>query len=58
MRWYSFDPFGHMPREQATVGSLRQAAEGHDVSIHALSRHDKGERSANALAGVMQGNNS
>ena len=54
--WYSFDPFRHMPREQATVGALRQAAEGHDVSIHALSRHQAGERPMNALAGVTQSN--
>jgi predicted TIM-barrel fold metal-dependent hydrolase len=39
MRWYSFDPFTHIPREQATVGALRKAAEGHDVSIQALSHH-------------------
>ena len=50
LRWYSFEPFGHMSREQATVGALRQAAEGHDVSIHALSRHQTGERTTNALA--------
>ncbi len=39
MRWFSFDPFAHVPREQATVGALRAAAEGHDVSIRALSHH-------------------
>ncbi len=39
MRWYSFDPFTHITREQATVGALRKASEGHDVSIQALSRH-------------------
>ena len=39
MRWYSFDPFTHIPREQASVGALRKAAEGHDVSIQALSHH-------------------
>jgi len=33
MRWYSFDPFVHVPKEQATVGALRQQAAGHDVSI-------------------------
>ena len=42
MRWYSFDPFTHITQEQATVGALRKAAEGHDVSIRALS-HDKDE---------------
>ncbi|MFD6455518.1 amidohydrolase family protein, partial [Nocardia sp. NPDC060220] len=35
MRWYSFDPFQHIPREQATVGALRAAAADHDVSVQA-----------------------
>ncbi|UGQ11016.1 amidohydrolase [Yinghuangia sp. ASG 101] len=39
MRWYSFDPFRHVPREQATVGALRARAEGHDVSIRSLSHN-------------------
>jgi predicted TIM-barrel fold metal-dependent hydrolase len=42
MRWYHWDPFTHIPRDQATVGALRKAAEGHDVSIQALSKHDHG----------------
>lgn len=42
MRWYSFDPFAHVPREQATVGALRAAAQGHDVEIRALSHHKEG----------------
>jgi predicted TIM-barrel fold metal-dependent hydrolase len=37
MRWYSFDPFAHVPREDATVGALRRRAEGHDVSIMSRS---------------------
>ena len=37
MRWYSFDPFRHVPRDQATVGALRREAEGHDVSIRSRS---------------------
>jgi hypothetical protein len=37
MRWYHFDPFTHIPREQATVGALRKAAEGHDISIRSRS---------------------
>ncbi|HEY9315686.1 amidohydrolase family protein [Williamsia sp.] len=41
MRWYSFDPFNHVPREEATVGALRKAAEGHDVSTHAWSTREK-----------------
>ena len=42
MRWYHWDPFTHIAKEQATVGALRKAAEGHDVSIQALSKHDHG----------------
>jgi predicted TIM-barrel fold metal-dependent hydrolase len=56
MRWYSFDPFANHPREQATVGALRRAAEGHDVSIRALSHHQQGERVTNALADATRGN--
>ncbi|MCL2583628.1 MAG: hypothetical protein FWE35_14385, partial [Streptosporangiales bacterium] len=37
MRWYQFDPFAHVPREQATVGALRAASAGHDVSIKGRS---------------------
>lgn len=37
MRWYSFDPFSHVPREQATVGALRKQAEGHDITIRSRS---------------------
>jgi predicted TIM-barrel fold metal-dependent hydrolase len=37
MRWYSFDPFAHVPRASATVGALRAQAQGHDVSIVARS---------------------
>ncbi|CAN5693484.1 amidohydrolase family protein [soil metagenome] len=38
-RWYSFDPFKHVPRDKATVGALRLAAAGHDTSIQARSHH-------------------
>jgi predicted TIM-barrel fold metal-dependent hydrolase len=34
-RWYSFDPFAHLTRQQSTVGALRAEAAGHDVSVHA-----------------------
>jgi predicted TIM-barrel fold metal-dependent hydrolase len=40
MRWYQFDPFKHVPKEQATVGALRAAVEGHDVSIQPRSHHN------------------
>jgi len=49
MRWYSFDPFAHVPREKATVGALRAAAAGHDISIQARSHHtiDASQKLAN-----------
>jgi predicted TIM-barrel fold metal-dependent hydrolase len=37
MRWYNFDPFAHVPREQATVGALRGQAAGHDISVQSRS---------------------
>jgi predicted TIM-barrel fold metal-dependent hydrolase len=37
MRWYSFDPFSVMAREESTVGALRAKAAGHDVSVMSLS---------------------
>jgi predicted TIM-barrel fold metal-dependent hydrolase len=48
MRWYSFDPFAHVPRAEATVGALRARAAGHDVSIRSF---DKGrfERSGRGV---------
>jgi predicted TIM-barrel fold metal-dependent hydrolase len=49
MRWYSFDPFTHITPAQARVGALRKAAEGHDVSIQALSHHKEG-RSGSSFA--------
>ena len=56
-RFYGWDPCTPTTREQATVGALRQAAEGHDVSVHALSRHQTGERPTNALAEATKFNN-
>jgi predicted TIM-barrel fold metal-dependent hydrolase len=49
MRWYSFDPFSHITPAQASVGALRKAAEGHDVSIRALSHH-KDARSGSSFS--------
>ncbi len=37
-RWYSFDPFAHRTRNQATVGALRAEAAGHDVSIRSFDK--------------------
>jgi hypothetical protein len=56
MRWYHWDPFSHITREQATVGVLRKTAEGHDVSIQGLNQYEAGERSTNALADAVKGN--
>jgi predicted TIM-barrel fold metal-dependent hydrolase len=39
MRWYRFDPFAHVPREQATVGALRRSVSGHDISVQPRSTH-------------------
>jgi predicted TIM-barrel fold metal-dependent hydrolase len=50
MRWYHWDPFAHIPKDQATVGALRKSAEGHDVSIQALSKHDHGTANFAAFA--------
>jgi hypothetical protein len=49
MRWYHWDPFTHITREQATVGALRKAAEGHDVTIQALSTKEKTGAGMDAL---------
>jgi hypothetical protein len=52
MRWYQFDPFKHVPREQATVGALRQSVDGHDVSVKPRSTHFVG--SEEKLAGFRR----
>ncbi|CAI7973554.1 putative TIM-barrel fold metal-dependent hydrolase [Frankia sp. Hr75.2] len=41
MRWYSFAPFTHVSMEEATVGALRRAAAGHDVSIMSRSTRSR-----------------
>ena len=33
MKWYSFDPFAHIPREQCTIGALRASVADHDISV-------------------------
>ncbi|MBX7434201.1 amidohydrolase [Mycobacterium sp. Y57] len=49
MRWYSFDPFAHIPREMATVGALRAASADHDVSIRAGSHRGGTKRPRQSL---------
>jgi predicted TIM-barrel fold metal-dependent hydrolase len=43
MRWYSYDPFASIPKEDATVGALRKKAAGHDVTIKSYD-HGRFER--------------
>ena len=57
MRWYSFDPFAHRPKERCTVAALRAESPGHDVSERSVdSRHahgggtDLAQLAANATA--------
>ena len=38
MRWYRFDPFASIPKEQCTVGALRASVAGHDVAIRAMDQ--------------------
>lgn len=38
MRWYSYDPFAHIKKEDATVGALRAQAAGHDVEIRSFDK--------------------
>ena len=38
MRWFDYDPFQHIAREEATVAALREQAEGHDIAIRSMGR--------------------
>jgi len=38
MRWYSYDPFGYIAKEHATVAALRQKAIGHDVTVRSFDK--------------------
>jgi predicted TIM-barrel fold metal-dependent hydrolase len=46
MRLFSFDPFSVSPREECTVGALRERAAGHDVSIRSTNRSHVGAHKA------------
>jgi hypothetical protein len=52
MRWYSFDPFVHVPKEEATVGELRRRAAGHDIST--MSRSTRVRTPDEKLAGFRK----
>ena len=38
MRWFDYDPFAHLSRDQATVGALRSLAVGHDIAVRSMGR--------------------
>ena len=38
MRWFQYDPFEHVAREDATVGALRRRAGDHDISVRSMGR--------------------
>ena len=48
LRWYSYDPFAHVPKEEATVGALRAKAGDHDVSIRSFD-HGRFERTGKGI---------
>jgi hypothetical protein len=52
-RLYQFDPFVHIPKDQATVGALRKATAGHDVSIRALSHKEKKDSDYGGLNAIQ-----
>ena len=52
MRWYSFDPFTHVPKAEASVGALRAKATGNDVSI--MSRSTRAQNHEASLAGFRR----
>jgi predicted TIM-barrel fold metal-dependent hydrolase len=47
MRWYSYDPFAVLDKADCSVGALRAAAAGHDVSIRAFDTGRHGEKKRN-----------
>jgi predicted TIM-barrel fold metal-dependent hydrolase len=53
MRWYGFDPFTIRPKEQSTVGHLRQEVAGRDVAVRSFGtgRHDGYVPNLGELAG-------
>jgi len=46
MRLFSFDPFSVRPREECTVGALRERAAGHDVTIRSTNASHVGAHKA------------
>ena len=52
MRWYGFDPFAIRPKEQCTVGALRDEVAGRDISIRSFDtgRREKSQANLAELA--------
>src|ERR687892_73304 len=48
MRLFNFDPPSVRPREECTVGALRQRAVGHDISVRSTNRSHVGAHKARA----------
>ncbi|MEY2404395.1 MAG: hypothetical protein QOD38_1946, partial [Acidimicrobiaceae bacterium] len=53
MRWFSYDPFVHLTKEEATVGALRAKAAGHDVSIRPFDKGRYANRGKGADLGKL-----
>jgi predicted TIM-barrel fold metal-dependent hydrolase len=49
MKAFHYDPFAHVPREQATVGALRASVAGHDTAIVAKGKRSQGGHDIGAL---------
>lgn len=49
MRHFQYDPFAHIPREQATVAALRERAAGWDISVKSV-KHLRPEAAATVRA--------
>lgn len=47
MKWFNYDPFAHISPQDATVGALRQRAEGHDIAIRSMGRGAMGGAGTN-----------
>jgi predicted TIM-barrel fold metal-dependent hydrolase len=45
MRFFSFEPFAHRPKEQCTVGALRAEATDVDTSVHSTGKRSSGPAS-------------
>ena len=53
IRHYKYDPFAHIPREEATVGALRKHADGWDVSPRSTIHLRPGGRPKREKTGVL-----